>query len=125
MFLSSDSSVTQLTFDQEVRSLLAVYESDLAFYTTANYSYETHLYAVSLTDSSHITCVSCLLREQLRDTEVANRECSVVSAVFSIKGLHTKYTYTVTISNADVRCISNLYICIDFKVLSRVRIGHA
>ena len=79
----NSSSVSQVTTGHEVRSILAVYNSESVFYTTANYSYETHLYVVSLSNTSDVTCVSCSISSQLIGTELEDRECKVASAAFS------------------------------------------
>ena len=77
------SSVIQITKGHEVRSIVAVYNSESVFYTTADYSYETHLYVVSLSDTSDVMCISCSLSKKLIGTELEKRECKVASAVFS------------------------------------------
>lgn len=80
--INSSSVVSQITNAHEVRSIIAVYNSESVFYTTAAYSYETHLYVVNLSDTSDVTCVSCSLSNQLIGTELEKRNCSVASAAF-------------------------------------------
>ncbi|KAI6650374.1 Dipeptidyl peptidase 4 [Oopsacas minuta] len=79
----SNGVVTSVTSGNEVRSITAVYNSELVFYTTAEYSYKTHLYLVSLTDITQVICVSCDVSNQLTNTELENRDCEVVSTSFS------------------------------------------
>ena len=75
--------MTAVTNGSEVRALVAVYNSELVFYLTADFSYETHLYVVSLKNTTQVKCVSCEISDQLIGTELYKRECRVASTAFS------------------------------------------